>query len=730
MNFSLPKVLQKKKEVKKFFLTVILKPYQVHVVLSEEVAFKFVVRHTADKKLDVHINDLSQEELIQIGDEIISPFEEYVSSPQDLDKTVFSVPIDWVEHAKIKKEKLSVLKKFCESLSLTPIGFIVNPEAVVSKLHAIEGVPLSGIIIDVNEKSLLLYIVKNNEIVSSSENEIEEDLIHTIEKTLRQSDLEVLPNRIILLESDEIEDIKNSLLSHTWTKDLPFLQIPNVSIFKKGLEFEAIIEGVGSQLRLDVEYSKGSKEDGHVKKEELHIAEMEDFGFEKERDVEKEEEAIPEESNIIAVSEVSDFTNDEEQNEHKTERPQTKKMMIPSVGIPNVSFSSLPKIAKVFKEFSARPGLIMIPLALILIGGGGVFGYLRFVSSAKVVIFTDAEKVSVDTDIVLSSENDPSIEKPILPLGVLTQKVQGEASKETTGEKETGEKAKGEVTVFNKTEKSVSFDKGEVLVSQNDLQFLLADDLSIASTSAFSTEFSNKKVSVEAKSFGKEYNLPKDTNFTFDDYPSSSFFAKNSEAFSGGTKKVSQIVAQDDIDGLEGELIDSLKRDALDEVQKQLDQDQTLLPDPLSSDLSNVTFSKKKGEEAKEISASGDVVFEFGVYNKNDVEKLARGLSEKSIPPSFQFNRDQSKIELKDLLTDDTPMSARLIADAIYSPKIDKETLRADLSGKMTSQAIKNIKKIDGVREVTILPGMEIPLLSSFLPLNPNRIDIEIKTEL
>ena len=87
-----------------------------------------------------------------ISDKAISFVEGSLPEKSSVEKTIFSVPYDWVEEGKIKKEHLVKLKKVCEDLGLVPIGYLMTIEAIVHFLQKSEGAPVSAVFIETAQK--------------------------------------------------------------------------------------------------------------------------------------------------------------------------------------------------------------------------------------------------------------------------------------------------------------------------------------------------------------------------------------------------------------------------------------------------------------------------------------------------------------------------------------------------------------------------------------------------
>ena len=741
----------KKKELHELFLTLHIKPYSVGAILLEKKEKNLIPVASYESSLEKHVDTLSPHELLEYADKAISSIENSVPHARDVEKTIFALPNHWVEEAKIKRDHLLALKKITDDLSLVPIGFLVSTEAIVHALQEKEGAPLSAILIEVINEELFLSLVKQGKILEEDRATIQESSIATAELLLHNlKNVEVLPSRILLLENTNSEKKQQAFVSHVWSKSIPFLHIPQVEVLDKTSEQESVIQGVADQLDLRLVLDEIPIM-GKIEKESPVVDSDEDFGFVKEKDLSnmaKEELNLESDVMPVEVDEDSDHEEHEERVEYSegthTSRIRDEEMETgieksqnhePEVHHARKVKKSIPfnpmavvNLLKMPKGILRRPGLITIPI----IGIGAVvlvwYVYTSYVVKTTVTIFAKVQEVNVDEKITLATSEGEK-DDTTLPLTTFKEEEDGEVSIVTTGEKETGDKAKGEVTVFNKTEKEKAFPKGTVIVGTNKLEFLTQDDITISSTSAFSTEFSSKKVKIEAKTFGKEFNLPSKTNFELKEFPSSSYFARNDQALSGGTKKTSQIVSEEDLVNVEKELVSTLSKKAKESVQSKLSPSQKLIDTPLEADTSDSTASDKEGAEVEEVSISGKVAITLGVYDEEDMKSLVKNLKSGEVPSEYEIDKSHSSLSLDDIEVEDSQASARLVGRAVFQPKIEIDTLRKDVQGKTINSATKKISSIPGIGEVQIKQNISLPILGSFISRNANNIRIEVKAE-
>ena len=371
---------------------------------------------------------------------------------------------------------------------------------------------------------------------------------------------------------------------------------------------------------------------------------------------------------------------------------------------------------------------VIILIVFILIAF--LYLYYTSITSAEVVVFADKKSFERSEDIVFSQDDPTSAKDGIFHVDAINITVDGQEKKSTSGKKETGEKAKGEIVVYNKTDKPKTFPKGTVATSSNNLDYLTLDEIKIASTSSFSTTFSSAKTKLEASEFGKEYNLPSGTNFTVDNQSSGNYFAKNDSAFSGGIKTEIRVVSVKDMDSLEATIEKNLEKRAREKLNEQIDDQTEVIPQKLSVKFVEKKFNKKEGDEVKEIVLSASLDFKFGTYKNSELEAIVDELSSDDVPDEYQLNDEKSDIKITNIEVDKQgKVSGVLKINAIYMPQIEGMNLNDKLVGKSTAEAIKTLKEIKGVSDVTIVFKRKYPILPELLPFNKKNITIIIKSD-
>ncbi len=721
------------------------------------------------------LDHMSAEDLIASSDEVVSGLDMSIPQGANLSKTIFALPYNWIESGKVTKEKLDFLKKLCEELELTPIGFLIPIEAVVAYLQRKEGVPLSAVVVEYSQNVAVVYVIKGGNILDIKKGTLNEaSLTQTVERLLAGvTKVDVLPSKIILQDSDNIEKLHQEFLAYHWTQRLPFLHVPQVTVLEKGIENEAIINGVSAQMGFEIARVVPivEKETGGTIHTEKVMPEAgsaavspglpqesgsvpplsepdaaDSLGFYEDQDVADMETPQPvaqpiadsRHTNGAPVSDipVRDYNNRDSQ-EFESENEQHDYHQNPNMSdsggikatITGMIPKNMPKLSIPSVPVSGR--LIVPAVAIVLLICGFIYGYYNYLLKAEVIISSDQKLIAEEVPVVLGVSTSTSAEKRTIKLYTKSIEVDGTASKETTGKEETGKKATGTVTLYNKTEQKRTLSKGTKITGTNDLVFELTDEVNIASTSAFSTSYSNSKGKVEATKFGKEYNLPSNTNFTVEGLASSNFFGKNDEAFAGGTKEENQVVAAKDLTALETKLIEGLESKALEKAKAQVGDNEVLVEGVMDSQLTNKKFDQKEKAKAKTVKLTATVSYDVGFYNKDDIKTFATDYAQDDIPDDYVIKDEKSEFDLKNLETDEKSgsTSANLIMKAAYAPVLKLDSLPEEVKGKSIGAVEEIVKELNGVKNITVEYKRQLPLLPKILPMNAKNISILVREE-
>lgn len=709
----------------------------------------------------------SEEELIEAVDASLSsaaeklPVEGEVREP---DKVVFGLPFDWVEGEKIVEDKLKVLKKLSEKLDLKPAGFVVITEAIVHHLKTTEGVPPTIILIRLGKQKISVGLVRIGKIlgpklIDKSAN-LADDLIEGLSRLESQ---EPLPARILLFNGeDKLEEARQQLVNYPWLEKkgagVEFLHLPKVEILPLNFDIEAIALAGGKEVAKAAglvleEKPKEEEEEKEEEKEEVLEEEME-----------KEEGVEPEEPGFVSAEELGFVKGSgvvEQKRELEPEAPSIpeepeKPEAIPEpMVVKETPFEEKPSLwdnlfAKIvafrprlsslqrlnlahFQEllppsFKTSPVIILVSILFLVLFGSALAAYW-FLPRAEVTLFLEPEILEKDFTVELNpTASTPDKENFILPAQQVGVEVEGTKSRATTGAKDIGDPAKGEVTVYNGTSNEKTFASGTLITSVVGLEFTLDDEITVASQSSAADPPGKAVTKVTAKEIGTEGNLAAATEFTVANYAKSDYVARNDSAFSGGISRQIQAVSEEDQEALLSDLKASLEKDAKEKLLAQLSPEVKLVEESITSKVVSSNYSHDVDEETDNLELTLKLQAKALVYTEQELQSLVEDSVLESVATGFEYLPEETEFSFEVGETDEkgkatvkTHLKAKLV------PQQDLEQIKKNLAGKylvIGETYLNNLPRVTGF-EAKISP--KLPGRLGTFPRRANRI--EIKTE-
>lgn len=729
-----------------YFLTLTLTKEKADAVIFEETLQKIKVSGHSSEYFDSLIDEVSEEKLLNVLDRVISTAEKNLPENIQTQKTIFGVDHSWVENGKITKDYLLKLKKISQELELTPVGFIVNSEAIAHLLQKEEGAPVSALLTEIGKKYLTITLIRGGRIIESKTSEIMGSTAETVDELLKHlTTPEVLPSRIILL-GEKVSDLNQEFLSYSWSKSLPFLHVPQIMPLSEFFDSKSILNGAATQMGFVVsDISALSKTEipqdftndfEPDKPEKVEEENTEEFGFMEGADVSKstpKEMTSPIAPNIppeVLNKEIEEIPEEIKINQSdKKSFPLNALLLFSGIKKFTPKLMKLIRIPKVNSTFLKGPGkFLLIPGGLILILLL-LFVYFLLFRSAVVTIGVSAKDANKTEDVTFSTKSPTSIDDNTIKSEFTSVSEDGKLTAQATGKKQTGDKAHGTVTIFNLSSTPKTFASGTTITSPNNLSFTFDKGITIASGSGDATSPNPGKtdVSVTASAFGTQYNLPSGTKFSVADNPTALIAGKNDNAFSGGTVKDIVIVSNDDLNNLSSDMVKSLEDKAKNDISKKASGDTVVLPDFVSTSFDLKSFSKKSGDEATSVSLTATVTYQAITYSKKDLDSYAQSLFQKDLGKDLIISEENTSVDVQNLKKkDDSNTTATLNIQTKLFPKIDTQSLVHDLAGKSFNDAtdiISHIPQSEGVK-INLSPG--IFFFPKILPSSPSKIKIQV----
>jgi hypothetical protein len=766
-----------KKEQPEYFLSLILRNEKANAVVLQQITGKLKIVAEHEEAFEDSIEMASTEEFLNVLDKAISGAEEALPSNIETEKTIFGLKQNWVEDNKIKQQYLDKLKHACKELALTPIGFLVLNEAIVSLIQKDEGAPITALLAEIGKKHITLSFVKAGKILEVKSSEIHQSASYTVDTLLKHFETpEILPSRLIIFDASE--SLAQEFISHQWSKSLSFLHLPQIVNLNLDFDANAMLFGAAVQMGLGViqgfTHAKTSGEEipefepqefsaativHDLPKEEIiteqieekapepenNIEQLDDtissefFGFVTNEDIAKSPIPVKKESENVEIKEETAVENIEQIpenmmiSEEKKQLPASTMMLWPKLK------SVFGKILNNGKKIPLKKGgasslmnfkgkkVILVPVAILLFLILGFFLFI-FDSNATVTLNVKPDISQKDQSVTFSTTLPTDVKNNIIAAEFVTISEDGTNQTNATGETAVGDKAKGTVTIFSQLSDSQTLQKGTVIKSPNGLSFTLDSTVTISSVGSHSADQSTTPATVDANvtagDIGKESNLPSGTRFSIAGFANSDLVAKNDNPFSGGTSKSITVVSKDDVAKLLTDLPKSLETKAKTDLSGKLSTDKALLPNFVSETVDKKSFDKNAGDQASQVTLTGTVSFQGITYNKNDIIALSLNLFNAK---DITINKDNLNVIVKDMTTKGKDVSANLNIQALLLPKVDDGTLTQKIAGKSSGNAQSILSGLTHVTSVTISITPSIPFVPKNLPKNPKNIKILIK---
>jgi len=699
------------KDEKNTFLSIIIEPEWTSVGIWKIVdkAIKIVSSSsTFPWELDKELVDAVDSALSQATQKLTEDI-------QEISKVVLGLPVSWVENGVIKKEHLDKIKTLCSELSLSPVGFVVIPEAIENLLKIEEGGGLNAIMVGVYKENLEITVFKLGNLLGSSSVarsvSLEDDVI---EGVARFSGKDFLPSRLIIYNGKDgaLEEIRQTLININWEDfdNLKFLHTPKIETFDTKAKIEAVSLAGASEI---ANISSIARENKEAQNQDFitPIAQMPSQIGAEAKHTNQSTEIAKENSLKTQIQ--------ERQKELSEKIPFWKK--IGSLGF----LSSLKSLSQ--KAFlPLEKVLVFQGLFSLLIVFSFLFLLWIFLPKAFVKIYLSPQTIEEKINISVNLNGQEDLDSNIIAGELIWEELTSEKTKKTTGTKTVGEKAKGEIKLYRVGPK-LTLSQGTIIHGPENLNFLLDETVEMASGTASSPGIATAKVTAE--NIGASYNLASGTQFSVANYSTSDIEAKNEEDFSGGTSREVRVVSENDQKDLKKELNEELSQKGEQNLKQKIPEDKFLIENYLKTEILSEKFDKKIGDEATDVLLNLTLKVGKITLDKASLLKLAeRKLSEK-IPQGFVSN-NQLKFDFKlQKEAEDSVQFEVNVLDTLI-PSVDTEALAKKIKGK-THDSVQNIleKEVPGFVRAEIKITRSLPGKLKLVPFLERNIEIELAAE-
>jgi hypothetical protein len=630
---------------------------------------------------------------------------------------VFGLPADWIQEEKIKDPFKDLISQIASNLTLNPLAFVSIPKALAFLIAQNEKVKLSALLIGIGKKSFTLNFIQNGEVERAVRVPLqEEDYGRQIQSSLFGLGVN-LPPRIIIYGRDDLAKIREVLTGFFWPppEEGPssFLHPPKV----EQLERETLLEALAFAAAVDLDLLSQPQElfeKAKEKKEKEEVGKKDQFGFVYDQDVFASFKPRPFATPPLPPEELEE------------EQRQGIKRNLPLFLIQN--FFQFP-----FWIWQAKKGrlflaVFLLPLFLFIF----LFALWWVVPSASVELLVYSKvlekSVQVEVDPLLGQT---TAQEEKITGQVIEVEVADSQKGLTSGKKTIGEKARGEVTIFNKTSAQRTFAAGTIITTGG-LRFSFDSQVSVASRSATveGIIYGKNKVGVTAQEIGEKGNVEAGLDFSVADFDQSLYSAHNDQAFSGGSQREVNVVSEEDRRRLADSLDGLLLAKASQELNSKLQPGWKIEEGAITSSLVSQKFDKAVGEEAQILNLSQEKKFKATAYKEEDLKTVLEKELSTASPQDYEI--EEGSQDTKIAVAKISP-SGNLFLEIKFKanimPKFETSQVRRNLVGKRPEAAKNYLLSLPQVASAKVFVYPPLPLFLKTMPHLTSRIKIKTSSQ-
>jgi hypothetical protein len=646
------------------------------------------------------------------------------------DKIILGLPVDWVSQNKIEPEKLHLLRVITQKLSLSAIGFVVTPQALVRYIQHSEGVPPTAILIGLWHNIIEVTLIHLGKIESvqavHASGKVTADIIEGLS---RSKSGDILPSRILIHNAgSDLEDVKQNLLSFSWQAPqhkLSFLHFPKIEILPYDFSVRAISLAGGSEVAQAIGLISPTAQAQLSPEADTAVSlSPRDLGFVAEEDIASSPPNIP-----APDVQPGGAAEPEAKPEPRSEPlPAKKPGRLPS----RIKLSSfrLPAFHFRLPRFPRSLPVIALVLITVLVVAGVAAAYW-FLPKATVTILVTPKSLQHEFNLTA----DPTVTSPdssnlILPASTVEVTVPGQKSKPTTGSILVGDKATGEVMVINGTPVPRSFPAGTVITSPSGLKYTF--DLGVEVASASGTADPNSyqpgkaTAKITAEIIGSDSNLSAGTQFKIGSFSTLDYVARNDTAFTGGSSRQVPAVSKQDLADLKSQLAASLQEEAKNKLLENAAPGHQIINESVKFVTVSERYSHTENEEAGDVGLDLTIKASGLEFATSDLESLIKEQTASLIPSGYeQAGETRQSFTINSVK--DKQVELTVGVSSLLLPRLDRDEIISDITGKYPAKARDYLTNIPGVSQINFRFSPPLPSQILTLPHVSGNIDLVIE---
>jgi hypothetical protein len=359
-------------------------------------------------------------------------------------------------------------------------------------------------------------------------------------------------------------------------------------------------------------------------------------------------------------------------------------------------------------SFGVKSFLIFCAISFIVVG----IIFFVILPKATVSIVPKTEPFSGDLEMIID-KGAPNInpENKIIPGELKIIEDSSDKKKfDSTGEKDVGEKARGEITLYNK----YSSDP-QVLVaatrfdSQGKIFYSLSEvTIPGAQIEGGETIAGQTKVLVEAEKPGEDYNIGP-SNFIISGLSKEKqkdIFGKSDQSFSGGTSKKIKIVTADDLQKAKDALLSDTFQKRIKDLAGQISKEKMFIENTARKEITETKTNGEQDREMDNFEMEVKVKIWVMIFNRDDLRKTLFSELKKDIPQEKFFideNVDEGlTFDVSNFDSDNGKLVLKIHAKKVVAWKLDEETTKKAIKGKTKDEVKTYLSENPNIRGVNV----------------------------
>lgn len=623
---------------------------------------------------------------------------------ESINEVILGLDPDWVQHGEISAEKKPLLKNILTELSLKPLGFISFTESLV-QLHAVKDPTLSAVLVYVSEKNITLThfdkgVAKQTESVGRSDRVATDVLEGLARFEAGKAEGAHLPSTMLLasfaLSDEQLTGVQQELFKYPWAETKLFLQTPVITLIPQQEVIHSIALEAKTALFADQETQ----------------AETQSYDQLKATNREQTEQVTQPDSFGKLISNDADDPAKTAQEE-----------LSPS------------HFSKRHLRLSVFVGVVAGIAALVALVVAAAF----FFTTATTSITLERKPVSETIQIKLDPEaTTTNAAERTLAATVITEEFSGEGSAQTTGVKIVGEKATGDVLIYNKTTAEKTFQAGTTL-SSGTLQYTLTGSVTVPAASVQQTgarevkDYGQATGKVEAVVIGDESNKPEKTELVIGSFALDTYSAVTSTALSGGSSREVRVVSQQDRAELQKEVLRKVLDEANESFKARSKKGETYILPTKDIAVKDVQFDAAVEVEANTLRVSLTAVVSALSYATKDIRPIAEVALATKIPDGYSLVADDPQVlsaptQQLESSSESVTLEVNITSYAIAAEQQD--LWKTAIAGKSLSESEQYLTNLEEIATAKVsLNPIFIARLYPRVPTTHDRIVVTVSPE-